>query len=241
MSERDRGQSELVGYFLIFSLVVLTIAMAGTTGLAGLNNAREYQETTTVQRAFSAFANDVDDVARRGAPRRSTEIGLTDATLSLERTTEITVRIDDGESVENVTVETHSLVYDSGSGTTISYTSGALVRQDGSDSVLFRRPHFALSNDTVVVPVVALSPAGGGAVGGSRTIAVETRSAGTEVVYDDDVESVTVEVRSPHADAWFRYLDSELDCDPPDGGTVVCQTDAKRAYVTVERVDVRFQ
>lgn len=241
MRDRDRGQSELLGYFLIFSLVILTIAMAGTAGLVGLQNAQEFQETTNVQHGFSAFANDVDDVARRGAPGRSTEIALTDATLSLDRTAEITVRIDDGESVENTTVDAYSLVYDSGSGTTITYTSGALIRQDGADSVLFRRPNLALSNDTVIIPLVALSPTDEGAVGGSRAVSVETRSTGTDVVYDDDVDSVTVEVTSPHAEAWYRYLDSELDCDPPDGGTVECRTDAERAYVSVERVSVRFQ
>lgn len=236
--ESNRGQSELVGYFMIFSVVVLTIAVIGATGFVGLNNAQDYQRTTNAQHGFAALADNVDDVVRHGAPSRSTEINLADASLSLERTTEIT--IDDG-TAENATVEIHSLVYDSGSDTTIVYSSGAVIRQDGENSVMFRQPNFVLSNDTVIVPIVDLTPAADGAVGGTTAVAVETRSAGTDVVVNDDVDTVTVEVTSPHADAWYRHLDADADCDPPDGETVTCQVNADRLFVAIERVDVRFQ
>jgi len=238
MSEADRGQSELVGYFLIFNVVILTVLLVGATGLVGLNNAQDFQRTTSAQQGFSALANDVDDVVRRGAPSRTTEIGLADVSLSFEQQTDITVRTDNG-SIENRTVELHSLVYDSGSETRIVYSSGALLRADGGSSVMYREPNFLLDNDAVIVPLVTLSP-NNNTVGGDSAVAIETRDAGTDVVGAGDVDTVTVEVTSPRTTAWYRYLDDEADCDPPDSGTVTCRIDADRVSVTVDRVDVRF-
>lgn len=237
MRERDRGQSELLGYFLIFSVVILTILLVGATGLAGLENAEDFQRTTNVEQGFIAFASDVDDVADGGAPARSTTVGLADARLSVDRRTTITVRVDNG-TTENVTVEPYSLVYESGSDTSIVYTSGALVRADDGSPVLVRQPSAALSNDTLILPIVSLSPTGNETVGGTTDVAIETRHAGTDVLTADDVDTVTIEVTSPYVDAWYRYLDDEGSCDPPDNGTVECQFAPDRVHVTVDWIDV---
>lgn len=242
MHSDDRGQSELLGYALIFSVVVLMIAIVGTTGFVGLNDAQDFQRTTNAEQGFTALANNIDDVVRRGAPSRTTEIRLADASLSLEQTTEITVVVDNG-TTENRTVQIYSLVYDSGSGTTITYSSGALIRQDGDSSVMFRQPNFVLGNETVVLPIVRTVSGDDGTVGGTTGAEIETRSAGSGVLVDDSVENVTVEVTSPHADAWYRYLetDTAASCDAPVDQTVRCDVEPDRASVTVERVDVRFQ
>jgi hypothetical protein len=240
MRETDRGQSELLGYFLIFNLVVLTVLLVGATGIVGLDNAQDFQRTTSAQQGVSALANDVGDVARRGAPSRTTEIRLAEASLSLERTTNITVRTDSA-SIENETVQLHSLVYDSGSGTRIVYSSGAVLRADRDNSVMVREPNFLLGNDTVIVPIVTLSPADGDTVGGDTAVTVETTDAGTEVVGAGKVDTVTVEITSPHATAWYRYLDDEAECDPPNSGTVTCRIEADRVSVTVDRIDVRLE
>lgn len=237
MRERARGQSELIGFFLIFSVIIVTIALVGATGLVGLDNAKDFQRTTNVEQGFVAFAADVDDVARRGAPARATTIGLADATLSVEQSTTITVRIDNG-TTENVTVEPHSLVYESGSGTTIAYTAGALVRADEGSPVMFRRPSARLTNDTLILPIVSLSPTANDTVGGTSDVAVETRHAGADAFVRDDVDTVTVEVTSPNADAWYRYLDGVGACDSPDDGTVECRFTPDHVRVTVHRINV---
>lgn len=242
MRETHRGQSELFGYLLIFAVVVLTISLVGTIGFAGLTDAQDFQRTTNVEHGFSALAANVDDVARRGAPSRETEIGLADASLSLEKTTTITVTTDNG-TTENTTAEIHSIVYDSGSGTTITYSSGALVRQDGEHSVMFRQPDFVLTNETVILPVIVTSPTSDATVGGSTDVAVETRDAGTDLLVEDDVENLTLEVTSPHVDAWYRYLDTRTaaNCDAPDGDTVTCDVQPEHVSLAIHRVDVRFQ
>jgi hypothetical protein len=242
MHNDDRGQSELVGYALIFSVVVLMIALVGTAGFVGLDNAQDFQRTTNAEQGFTAFANNVDDILRRGAPSRTTEIRLADASLSLEQTTELTIMVDNGTTA-NTTVQIHSLVYDSGSGTRISYSSGAVIRQDERRSVMVRQPNVVLKNETVILPVIHTVAADNGTVGGTTGAEVETQSAGSEVVANDSVENVTIKTTSPHPDAWYRYLETETaaNCNVPVNETVRCDVEPDQVYIAVERVDVRLQ
>lgn len=237
----DRAQSELVGFLLIFGIVILTIVLIGATGYVGLDNAQDFQRTTNAEQAFTALAENVDDVARRGAPGRTTQIRLADASLSVQGTEEINVTVEG----ETRSVETQPIVYESGSGTTITYASGALVREDGDNGVMFRQPGFVLTGEAVILPIVATSPLGVERVGGTSDVEVGTRSTGTEVVNATDTLSnstVVVEVTSPRVDTWEQYLDEETEanCDDPVGDSVTCEIDTQRVYVSVTHVEVEF-
>ncbi|WP_096390421.1 DUF7289 family protein [Halopenitus persicus] len=240
----NRGQSELLGFALIFGVVVLAIVLIGTTGFVGLDDARDFQRTTNAEQALTVLAENIDDVTRRGAPSRTTEIRLADASLSLGEPERITVTVGDSTPENTTDVEMRPIVYDSGSGTTIAYTSGALIRQDGEHSVMIREPNVVLTDELVLLPVVATSPNDAGPVGGTSAVDVRTRSAGTEVVAaDDGATTVDVEVTSPRVESWYRFLDGETDadCEAPVDETVTCTIETQRVYVTVEHVDVRFR
>jgi hypothetical protein len=246
-SEGDRGQSELVGFLLVFSVVILTIALVGLTGFVGLDGAKDFQRSTNAEQAFTELADSVDDVVRAGAPSRSTEVRIADGRLSLE-TAEMRIRIDgaDGNST-NVTVANAPVVYDSGTGTTITYRSGALIRQDGDAAVMFREPDFVLTDERVILPVVETTQASGGPVGGTSAVEVRTTHAGTDLVAQDrPVTSITLNITTPNADVWVRYFEAAADDGPVtnverDGDTVEVTLEPERATVTVHRVDVTFR
>lgn len=246
-SEGDRGQSELVGFLLVFSVVVLTIALVGVTGFVGLDGAKDHQRTTNAEQAFAGFADSVDDVVRAGAPSRSTEIRIADGRLSLG-TAETRIRITgaDGNATD-VTVATEPVVYDSGTGTAITYRSGGLVRRDGDAAVMFREPDFVLSDERVILPVVQTTQSGGGPVGGTSAVDVRTARAETDVlVRDRRVSSITVNMTTPDAGAWERYFEAAAADGPVtnvdrDGDSVEVTLEPERATVTVHRVDVTFR
>ena len=81
---------------------------------------------------------------------------------------------------------------------------------------------------------------------GTSAVGVETRSREREVLVARDGTanvSITIEVTSARAESWHRYLETETaaDCDPLAGETVTCEIETRRVYLTVERVDVRFE
>ena len=247
-SEATRGQSELVGFILVFGVVVLALALVGMAGFVGLDNAQDFQRTTNAEMGFTALAADVDEVVRGGSPSRSTEIRISDARLAVEdpETITVTINVTDEEDDIERSVETRPIVYDSGSGTTITYHSGALVRSDDGNDVLFGEPSFVLTEELVVLPLIDISQAGTGTVGGTTRADVRSRNGGTETVAtmeSDEEVNLTVNVTTSNLDAWVRYFeDAGLEPEPDrEHGSVEVTIATDRAQVTVHRVDVEFR
>lgn len=236
-----------MGFLLVFSVVVLTIALVGLTGFVGLDGAKDYQRSTNAEQAFTGLADNVDDVIRAGVPSRSTEVRIADGRLSLEPSeTRINITALKGNTT-NMTVASAPIVYDSGDGTTVTYRSGALVRRDGDAAVMFRDPGFVLTGERVILPIVDTTQAGGGPVGGSSAVEVRTSNAGTHLVaWDRPVASVTLNMTTPNAGAWERYFEAAGGDGPVtnverDGDSIEVTLEPDRATVTVHQVDVTFR
>ncbi len=251
MCEKNRAQSELLGFLLIFAMVVLIIALVSATGFVGFNNAQEYQRSANAEGAFTALASNVDDVTRRGAPSRSTELRIADASLSVENErSSVEVRLDGSKLDLGGNHETGSIVYDSGTGTTISYRSGALIREDDGNSLLFREPDFVITEEEVLLPITHLSPDGTSEVGGTSGVDVWTLDSGTEVITADTpvADNVTIVFETPHVDAWTRYFEQFEDGGPvtkvssdSEAGTVEVEIETDRISVIAHRVTTRFR
>lgn len=240
-----RGQSELLGFFLIFSVVTLITILVTTTGLVALDNARDFQRTTNTEQAFTALAGNIEDVVYHGAPSRSTEIRLADAKLSSGEVESITVLDENGTDLARVEIQ--PIEYDSGSGTTIMYYSGALVRQDDGHSVMFREPDFLLGDEEVRLPVIRSSFAENGPRGGTTNVDVTTEGSGTDVLQSNtSVDNVTLRLSSSDVEAWTRYFEQFEDdgsitkVHEPEGDTVEVTIETNRVYVTAAEVNVSF-
>lgn len=243
MRDDERGGSELLGFLLVFAAVVLTISLVVVAGAATLDDARQFHRTTNAEAAFTALAGDVDDVVRAGAPGRSTAVRLDGGALRTAPA-ETTVAFTNESGVTTTrTVRPDPVVYDSGSGTTLTYRGGALIRRDGDSTVLFGPPEFLLSAEVVVLPLVETRLVGGG-VGGTTEVDVRTRHNGTELLaVNESIDDVTLTVTGPNAGAWARYFeeaDGPVTSVSHTGDTVEVTVETDRLYVSVHRVDVRF-
>lgn len=246
MREGERGQSELLGFLLIFVVVVLTIALVITTGFVGFNSAQDYQRSANAEQAFTVLASNIDDVVRGHSPSRVTEIRLADATLSAtDGTTNVTI---DGKANPEWSIGTGSIVYDTGTGTSLSYHSGALIREDDGSAVMLREPDFVLTDEEIMLPVIDASFADAGSVGGTTSVTVRTRRGDTAVLAaGDGITQLTVELTTPHPDAWRRYFEQFAGAEGPvtdvqtsaDGIEVTMETD--RLYLTLDRIHVSFR
>ena len=251
MCNDSRGQSELLGFLLIFVVVILTIALVSATGFVGFNNAQDYQRTTSAEGSFTVLASNIDDVTRTGAPSRATEIGIADASLSIEKErSSISIELD-GEALDfGENGETGSIVYDSGTDTTITYRNGAVIREDDGSSVLVREPDFVITDEEVILPMVHLSSEGTKEVGGTSDVDVRTVNKGTEVIAESKPvdDNVTIVLETRHVDAWERYFE-QLEGDGPvtnvtadfDENTVAVEIETGRLSVTVDRVTTTFR
>lgn len=240
-----RGQSSTVGFVVIFSMVLVMVALVSVSGFATLGHVQDAERVNNGVRSFEILSANVDDVVRDGVPSRTTTVKLYGSQLAAAETT--TVAIDVPADGFTHTFEVTPIVLDSRTGTDVVYENGAVVRADPDGQVMVDSPAMLLTTEYTVLPVVRTSGVGSTSVAGQRSATVRTTHAGTTVlradtetagVYDD----VTLTVTSPRSEAWFRYLDAQAATDActRSGDTVTCTLTTSEVTVVVTDVEVRL-
>jgi len=252
----DRGVSEVIGFVLIFSLITLSVGTVYVVGFGGLQDARDAEQLTNVERAFDVLADNIDDIATHDAPNRATEFRLYEADITVGEPTRFTVDVDNGTGTTSYSVNSYPIVYEAQtSPTTIRYVNGAVIRQDRNGERFIDEPSFVFRadavGDTAIIPIIQTRSQGEQTVGGTGTVLVRTNSVLAESLgthNDDgttyDVE-ITVETTERRAGLWEEVLNRELDAAygvtpcSTSGGTVTCSPfTVDRVYVTTTRIDV---
>lgn len=242
----DRGVSETVGFVFVFALVTASIGVVYTTGIGGLEDAREDEQLTNAVRSFDVLADNVADLRREGAPSRATELELSDAGLGSADPVRIEVRVEDTESDANATYarSLRPLVYDAPVGEAV-FAAGATFRADGGSAAMHRRPGWIVDDRRSVVPLLVTYPRGNSTgVGGSSTVLAVAYRQSSDVLGRFEASAgatanVTVTVESPRAAAWGRYFESmgmtpsgpSTDAANASDGTVRYRFETERLFV----------
>lgn len=250
----SRGVSEVIGFVLVFSLVLGTISMVYVGGFSALSDTRDGERVNNAERAMDVLADNFQQLGRGEAPRRATEIKLADAQLTLDERYVLEVNVSGNSSLSS----SRPLTYHSGTGTRISYEHGAIIRvDDDGGAVMLREPDFLITDERTVIRHIELR---GGQLsqGGTQTVLVRADLSSRELQFpldgeDSDVTGETVNVTlqtSPErTGAWLRYMEdrSELtDCterDVPSLEThreIECTLTTDSLTVSRTQVDVEF-
>lgn len=240
---RERAQSDVLGFVLVFAVVVATIGLAFAAGFTGLQDARDVERVNNAERAFEVLRDDMADMIDRGAPSRVTEIGLAGASLSIGDP--VTIHVSEANGSFSTARTIDPLVYDSSTGTEIVYAGGAILRHQESGGIVTHPPGFVLSAERTVIPIVQTRGTGSGSVGGDTTVLVRTAVSRRDVLYatEDDPVRLWVNLTTPRADAWHDHLDNRGDvaCEPVVADRVACQVETRRAYVTRISIDAELR
>jgi hypothetical protein len=252
----ERGQTEVVGYVLIFAVIVLTVALVTLSGQAGLADLRDNQRTANVEAGFSLLADNVEDISQGGAPSRATELGLSGGRISLGEPVTMTVRASNASGeVFNRSRSVRPIVYESAGprGGTLTYESGTVVlRGEEGGTALLREPRAVLGTNATVLSIANTSfdrqqlRDSYDSVDQESRILIRTERRGQAVIASATTPvELTVTVDSPRATAWKAYLDPEIDpttevCSV-SGGTVTCTYTTDRVTVVETKVAVQFE
>jgi hypothetical protein len=225
----SRGQSETVGFILVFALITVSAGTVYVSGFSSLDDARTAEEIDNMERAFDVLDENLHDISRRGAPSRSTELRLGNGDIAFGETTTVTVDAtyeSNGTAAANASIGTRPIVYRL-DGTAIAYASGAVLRSDRGAATMRSRPKWVVSDRRTVVPllVTTSTPGQRTGMGGDVTVLVRSvrLSRGLPVELDPQGTSInaTVTVESSRAGAWGRFLEERgftpIDDDADDG------------------------
>lgn len=231
----ERGQSEVVGFVLVFALIVSMVSLASVAGFSGLQDARDFQRSTNAERAFEALGNGLDDVASEGAPSRQIQMVADDAQVFIGDPVTITVNVSDDPAEFTI----HPIVYRGPDGSTLVYSAGAVIRQDADGAIMLREPGFMVSEERSVIRLVQTRNPDGESVGGSR---VRVRAEAVDdrvVVAENTTQDVTITIDSARAGVWEQYFASNDDLDCTQAGTeLTCEVKSDKVHVTVSEIVV---
>jgi hypothetical protein len=249
----DRAVSNVVGFVLVFSVIVTSVAVVTVVGMGSLTDVRNAEQADNAQRAFEVLAENMADIHQRDAPSRATEVDLKDVRLYVADPITITVTVRDTDTspvtTEQVQERSDPLVFDTTSRTAMYYEAGALYRIRGNAGTVIRDAPFVLGENHVAIPVLNFTASDTTSVSGTTTLVRASENAelldvtNTTGKYDE----VNVTVESPRHEQWETHLSEHSvvsGCGPPPGNAeaVSCTVDgAEFVYVTHVRIGVDIE
>lgn len=257
---RDRGVSEVVGFALVFALVVSMVIIVTVSGVGTLRDARDAEQANNAERAFEVMGDNVADIYERGAPSRATEIDLKESTIFVGQPTRINVSVTDGAgNRENVTAESVPLIYRVNGDTRMVFEGGAIFRTRGDAGIVMRPPPLVSGPERTQISVLEFDGETGRAISGSTVlIRANLRGAsdsqrhpeGSNLVIANatgGVKQVWYNVTSPdRAALWNRTLSSHEGVTCPDADadprTTTCKlSSTNRIYVTKMTIGLELE
>lgn len=244
----DRGVSEMVAFVLSFSMIIVSVGILYTGGFGVLNDLQEVQQTENAEQVFLAVSSSFTELEQGQAPKRAGALDLdVGATITVVNQSTINISVQPaGFGNEYVT---RSIEYTLGK-RTVAYENGAVFREDpGGNVMLGEPPEFYCSNETnvAVVSITTIqAPNDISLAAGTVTLTGIRRSNTLEFPTNrtgpgTNVDNLTVNVSSPHEEAWQRYFEDESnDWVNPNGDDSYTCTGIDRAFVRHTVIEVRI-
>lgn len=237
-----RGASQIIGFVLVFTIVLTTVTVAYTAGLSSLGHLRDAEQANNAERGFQSLSHNVDDMVYGDATRRVTSIKLGGGTLTYGDPVAMNLTVVE----ENASYESsyRPLIYRTENGEQFVYSGGMAARGRDSGHAVVRSPPFTFGPNTVV-PFVVTRPTGStiGGVSGRTTVAIRTSLGGRQEFahHTDGPYTVRFNVTTSRPDVWRRTLESEgLDCSMADTTTVTCEGTTESVHVALIRLNVKY-
>ena len=212
--ESESAVSEVIGFILIFSIVMLAISAIYAVGYPTIQSSKENAQFQNMEQSFMVLQSNINTVAFGQAPVRTLKTSLGGGSL--------TVYPSDGSitvSPGGWDVPIGAIEYEK-NGRSIAYEGGGVWEKYPTGSAIkLSEPRISVQevegNSTVFVSIINISSENGiSSVGGEGTASFVVRSKPS--TYPLNITSlstasghgdnVVITVKSDYADAWGRYF-----------------------------------
>ncbi|MEF8882633.1 MAG: hypothetical protein V5A34_08945 [Halapricum sp.] len=220
----ERGQSEVLGFILVFALIVVSTGIVVTLGGGSITDAQNNIDADRAETSLAQLDSQAALVALGSSDVQQVELPSIDGTgyqveedagwmnISFKNTTSGKIT-----TIHNATLG--AVVYDGAGQTKVAYQGGGVWRKGvGEGSVMIAPPEFHYRSATLTLPLVT--------VRGSDTIdsrATITQTNTTRLFPNSTLDSdfknplesgkVNVTVQSEYYQAWGRYFKQRTDGD----------------------------
>ncbi|WP_138005353.1 DUF7289 family protein [Halalkalirubrum salinum] len=248
----DRAVSELIGFILIFGLIISTVAVVSVAGFGSLSDRQTAEQVNNVERAFSVLADNIDDLTTHQDTERATEVRLAEGQLTTgepltvrfgvteENATELNNSVRNNTEPVNFTAQNESdtidpIVYEIDSQQVIVELGGVL-RTRGEQSTVAVEPDFSVDPESGTIRLSYPSTVirgSGESIGAPTTVRIETERATRPTVETFDIGSgrFAMELSGERAELWAAYFETV------DGLTVVTGESRAVIYADADSYD----
>lgn len=232
----DRAVSEVLGFILVFAVIVSSIGIVYGLGFPAVDEYRYGEQSNSAERAFEALAVGIDDLQRDRGPNRAMDINLGDRSLSIDHGPTLNVTAGGEHATASGT-----LVYGDGEQTEIAYASGAVIREDDVSYVV-REPRFRCADEHAMVSLVSLDgPSASISTPESIRIVAEQQNVREDRLAIDADGDVNVTIEDPrYEDAWERYFEDHDDWEWDEGERTATCPGVDRALIRVTEIELEY-
>lgn len=241
----DRAVSDVVAFVLVFALVITAVGLVTTIGFGSLQEVAQGEQAKSAEIAFDAVAETVADLERGTAPVRSSEVSLSDGSMSVVEGATVDVRVRNssesfGTTDYDYSMTTGGIEYRS-EASRFTYESGTVYRGGSAGSVRRESPSMTCEDGTAVVSLVQIQADGTSSVAGGSTTVV-SRATNQSMLYSSarkpNTQGVQVTITSPGQEAWNEYFADAAGWSG-SSGTYTCTAD--RVFVRLTVIEVQFR
>lgn len=257
----ERAVSELIGFVLIFGLIISTVAVVSVAGFGSLSDRQTAEQVNNVERAFEVLSNNIRDLTVHQDTERATEVRLAEGQLTTDEPLSIRFGVTEADTTElndtttpvaftdqNVTDSTDPIVYHVESQQVIVELGGVLrTRED--QSIVTVEPDISLDPESETIRLSYPSTVirgSEGSIGAPTTVRIETERATRPTVETFDIGTgrFAIELSGERAELWAAYFDDidGLTVVTGDSRAVVYADSAAydRITSTITGVNVRY-
>jgi hypothetical protein len=206
-SSTDRSVSDIIGFTIMFSIILLGAGAISITGGSQIADLSEAEEVRSAERGMQSVAATLQPMVSDGDPRRSFSIAFSNSNVLVNEST-LNITTDDGSDINNIVRQINSLEqsFDRSNGDiTVRYEGGGVFR---SNAISAYEPEFQCTErngeTTAIISVVNLTlvEKGGFSV---------TQGNANDLRYEDFTGQEEIPITSSDAALNFRatLVDSE--------------------------------
>lgn len=253
-----RGLSDLIGFVLTFGVILASVALASMYGLDALGQFQQNEQVNNAERAFTVLSENLNDIERGEAPKRTSEIDLNEGSLGVVDDTEFTITVEGSAPPAGTapppsgsdwteTVQTDAIRY-SRDDATVIYENGATFRSTdpSGGSIVESKPELVCTENRAILSFVVLETDTNRELG-SGTVRITGIHNTSEVLYPtgrnasaSDGTAVRVGVVSPRQQGWRTYfIGDQENWEEPSPNTYECP-DVDGIVIRKTVVDIEF-
>lgn len=207
---KSKGVSEVVGYLLVFAIVVTIVSFVYASGMPMVERTKETSALQSMETVFITLQSNIKKVALAQSPVRTMKLNLVKGSVSAkENAGNITVN---GQTFQFGNIEyslgAHKIVYE----------NGAVIESTHGGSIIISEPPIFFTNDSGNAHVfISVINASGTFSAGGGIAEMQMLHENTTVIYTNNgVSSVNIDITgSSYRDAWERYLCDIFETSPP--------------------------